>query len=131
MCAASGPSPTVPLQKEKTMSTIFVVDDRPPNRQYLVSLLGYFGHRTVEASDGKEALQLARADHPSLVITDLVMPVMDGHELALQMRSDPDLTEVPVIFYSATYNFRQAQHLAADVGAFGVLSKPSGPEEAL
>src|ERR1051326_7955112 len=113
------------------MALILVADDRPLNRQYLVSLLGYFGHQVVEAADGVEALKLAKADQPALVITDLVMPRMDGHELVVQMHSDRDLAKVPFIFYSATYSLRQASSVAAAVGAFGVLPKPSGPEEVL
>src|ERR1051326_4970234 len=93
------------------MALILVADDRPLNRQYLVSLLGYFGHQVVEAADGVEALKLAKADQPALVITDLVMPRMDGHELVVQMHSDRDLAKVPVIFYSATYSsWRSEEH---------------------
>jgi CheY-like chemotaxis protein len=62
------------------MATILVVDDRPDDRQLLVTLIGYYGHRMIEAIDGAEALQLARAEHPDLIISDILMPTMDGYE---------------------------------------------------
>ncbi|HTV55115.1 MAG TPA: PAS domain S-box protein [Terriglobia bacterium] len=110
------------------MATVLIADDRPLNRQYLVTLLGYFGHRLVEASNGEVALRLARAERPGLVISDMVMPVMDGPELVSRLQNDGELAKVPVILYSATYNLRQAEAMARQVGAFGVLPKPSEPE---
>ena len=80
------------------MATILIVDDRPVNRQYLVTLLEYCGHRTLEAADGAEALALARAEHPDLIITDIIMPTMDGAELVQALRADPALAATPVIF---------------------------------
>lgn len=110
------------------MATILIADDRPINRQYLVTLLGHFGHRLIEASDGEEALQLALAEHPQLVITDMVMPRLDGEELACRLRSEPSTADIPVMFYSAAYSLPQAEAVARNVGAFGVLPKPAEPQ---
>jgi len=77
-------------------ATILIVDDDAANRSVLVSLLGYLGHRVVEAADGREALALAQRERPSLVITDLLMPVMDGFDLARRLREDVALAAVPV-----------------------------------
>ena len=71
-----------------TMATVLVVDDHPANRNLVVTLLGYRGHIVLEAGDGAEALTIARARLPGLVITDLVMPVMDGYELVRELRKD-------------------------------------------
>ncbi|TMH87341.1 MAG: response regulator [Betaproteobacteria bacterium] len=71
------------------MAKILIVDDRPTNRQFLLTLLGYTGHRLLEAADGAEALDLARAERPDLVITDILMPTMDGYEFVQQLRADP------------------------------------------
>ena len=74
------------------MATILIVDDRPANRELLVTLLGYAGHRVLEAADGEAGLKIARAAHPDLIITDIVMPKMDGIELARRASElDPDL----------------------------------------
>src|SRR6185436_10761009 len=110
------------------MATILIVDDRPPNRQYLVTLLGYLGHRLLEAGNGAEALELARAEHPDLVITDILMPVMDGYEFASQLRESQDFDRVPVIFYTATYQAQEARALAKAAGVQYVLTKPAEPQ---
>lgn len=113
------------------MATILIVDDLASNRELLVTLLGYGGHRLVEAADGAEALAQARATHPDLVITDLLMPVMDGFELVRQMRGDPALAATPVVFYTAHYLERDARTLAAQCGVRQILAKPADPEEIL
>src|SRR5437879_1393101 len=113
------------------MATILIVDDRPTNRQFLLTLLGYDGHRLLEAANGAEALERARAEHPDLVITDILMPTMDGYEFVGHMKADPDLAPIPVIFYTATYSEPQARALADSCGVRIVLPKPCDPERIL
>ncbi|MHB8519851.1 MAG: PAS domain S-box protein [Limisphaerales bacterium] len=113
------------------MATILIVDDRAVNRQYLVELLGYCGHRTLEAADGAEALALARTELPDLIITDIVMPTMDGAEMVRALRADPALAATPVVFYSASYRETEARAVAAGCGVSLVLSKPADPEVVL
>ena len=55
------------------MATILIVDDRPSNRRFLTTLLGYSGHQLLEAGDGAEALESVRSRHPDLVITDILI----------------------------------------------------------
>ena len=93
-----------------------------------MTLFGYASHRCLEARDGAEALGLARSEQPDLIVTDLLMPTMDGHEFVRQLRSDPDLAPMKVIFYSATYTVPQARAMAASCGVATVLPKPSDPE---
>src|SRR5438045_1146124 len=83
------------------MATILIVDDRPTNRQFLLTLLGYSDHRLLEAANGADALERVRAERPDLVITDILMPTMDGYEFVRHLRADPDLAPMPVIFYTA------------------------------
>lgn len=109
------------------MATILVVDDRPINRQFLVTLLGYAGHRLLEAADGTQALDIARNERPDLVITDILMPRMDGYDLAQHLQADPALASTPLIFYTATYRLNEAHTLARLAGVTQVLSKPSKP----
>ena len=71
------------------MATILIVDDLSANRKFLVTLLRHQGHRLLEAADGREGLAAVHAEHPDLVITDVLMPVMDGYELVRQLRLDP------------------------------------------
>ncbi|BBA32572.1 hypothetical protein sS8_0607 [Methylocaldum marinum] len=111
------------------MAKILIVDDRPLNREFLVTLLGYGDHRLLEASDGAEALDVIRAERPDLVITDILMPVIDGYELVKRLRDDPALADTRVIFYTATYRAPEARTLAEACGVAAVLAKPSSPEE--
>src|SRR6266480_3265636 len=113
------------------MATVLIVDDRPTNRQFLLTLLGYGGHRLLEAANGAEALERVRAERPDLVITDILMPAMDGYELVAHLRADPDLAPIPVIFYTATYSEPQAKALADSCGVRIVLPKPCDPERIL
>src|SRR6059036_3797088 len=81
--------------------TILIVDDHPTNREFLITLLGHQRHRLLEASDGAEALALVRAERPELVITDILMPTMDGYEFVRQLREDVAIADTEIIFYSA------------------------------
>ena len=113
------------------MAKILIVDDRPTNRQFLLTLLGYTGHRLFEAADGAEAIDRVRVEHPDLVITDILMPTMDGYEFVQNLRADPDIPPTQVIFYTATYSSPEANLLAKACGVDTVLRKPSDPEEIL
>jgi signal transduction histidine kinase/DNA-binding response OmpR family regulator len=113
------------------MATVLIVDDLPANREFLVTLLGYRDHRLLEAADGLEALNLARAEHPDLIISDILMPTMDGYEFVQQLRREPAIAATPVIFSTADFLGREAAALAAKCGVSFVISKPCEPEEVL
>jgi len=113
------------------MAIILVVDDLAANRAVLVTLLGYQGHQLLEAANGREALDLARSARPDLVITDVLMPVMDGYELVRQLRLDPATRLIPVMFYTAHYGEHEARALALSSGVSHVLTKPVDPEDVL
>jgi len=113
------------------MATILLVDARSTDRQLLVTLLSSFGHRMLEASDGSEALELAKAELPDLVITDIVMPNMDGFTLARRLRGEPLLSGVPVIFQTVHYLEAEIRKLATASGIQHILGKPAEPQEIL
>ena len=113
------------------MATILIVDDLSANRKFLVTVLGHQGHRLLEAADGSEGLAVVRAEHPDLVITDVLMPVMDGYELVSQLRLDPATSGIPVVFYTAHYGEREARALALSSGVSDVLTKPAESAEVL
>ena len=96
-----------------------------------MTLLRGQGHRLLEASDGSEALSIVQAERPDLVITDVLMPVMDGYEFARQLRLDPASSRIPVLFYTAPYGEREARALARSNGVPYILTKPPQPEEVL
>ena len=113
------------------MAKILIVDDDATNRSLLVTLLGYRGHRTLEAGDGAEALALAKSWFPDLVVSDVLMPTMDGYEFVRLLREDPVIAAVPVMFYTAHYHQQQARVLGQACGVTQILVKPSEPEDIL
>ena len=113
------------------MATILVVDDLQANRKFLVTLLGHQGHRLIEAEDGRGGLDAIKSECPDLVITDVLMPVMDGYEFVKQLRLDPQTRGIPVVFYTAHYGEREARTLALASGVSDVLTKPSDSSEVL
>ena len=106
------------------MAKILIVDDNPSNRSLLVQFLGYLGHSLREAVDGAEALALVSSERPDLVITDILMPTMDGYELVRRLRSASELAHTPVIFWTAHFRERDARDLARECGVEYVLTKP-------
>lgn len=110
------------------MATILIVDDHALNRAFLMTLLGYGQHRLFEAADGVEGLKMAQQEKPDLVISDILMPNMDGHEFVMRMRTDLALADMPVIFYTAGYHEAEARVIARACGVSYVLAKPSEPE---
>jgi PAS domain S-box-containing protein len=120
-----------PFGDKLGMVTILVVDDLSANRALLVTLLRHQGHRLIEAGDGRQGLAAAQAEHPDLVITDVLMPVMDGYELVRQLRLDPATRGIPVVFYTAHYGEREARALALSSGVSYVLTKPAQSQEVL
>ena len=113
------------------MATILIADDNPINRRLLVTLLGHQGHRLLEAADGIAALELARADRPDLVVSDIVMPRLDGYELARRLRTHPDTQGTSVVFYTAATIEPRMQALAATCGVTRIFPKGSDPEALL
>jgi PAS domain S-box-containing protein len=113
------------------MATILVVDDLKANREVLVTLLRYKGHRLLEAENGRQGLTVVQAEQPDLVITDVLMPVMDGYEFVRQLRLDPATRATRVVFYTAHYGEREARALALSSGVADVLTKPVEPEAVL
>jgi PAS domain S-box-containing protein len=106
------------------VANILIVDDNPTNRSLLVTLLGYSGHSLREAADGGEALALVSSEHPDLVITDILMPTMDGYEFVRRLRSVREIAHTPVIFCTAHFREHDAKDLARECGVEYVLVKP-------
>ena len=110
------------------MTSVLVVDDRDVDRELLGTLLGQAGHLVLEAASGEEALVLAQAERPDLVITDILMPTMNGYELVRRLRSRSDTDAIPVIFCTANSVEGEVRKLAAACGVSDFIPKPYDPD---
>jgi chemosensory pili system protein ChpA (sensor histidine kinase/response regulator) len=105
---------------------ILCVDDDEDGRQACARCLVLDGYGVLEACDGEEALLLATTYLPQLVLLDLLLPKMDGWEVALRLRADPRTADVPILALSASvFPAHRARALA--VGCNGFLEKPAEP----
>ena len=107
---------------------LLIVDDNEENRYMLRSLLEGHGYSVIEARDGAEALEEASLNPPDAVVTDLLMPGMDGFALCRAWMADDRLWRKAFIVYTATYTESKDRKLLLDLGADAYLIKPSEPE---
>ena len=93
--------------------------------------LRFKGYPVITASNGQEALEIIAREHPALVITDILMPKLDGFSLVHRLRSNPKTTDIPIIFLSATYVTPEDKAFAISLGVVRFLEKPVDTEEFL
>jgi CheY-like chemotaxis protein len=110
---------------------ILVVEDIPNILQLLEVTLKFKGYPVVTASNGQEALERIEREHPALVITDILMPRLDGYALVQKLRTDPRTNAIPIIFLSATFVTPQDKAFALKLGVARFLEKPVDTEEFL
>jgi CheY-like chemotaxis protein len=110
---------------------ILVVEDVPNVLELLEVTLRFKGYPVITATNGQEALERVAADHPALVITDILMPKMDGYALAHRLRTNPQTRLTPLIFLSATYVTPEDKKFAISLGAVRFIEKPIDTEEFL
>lgn len=110
------------------MKRALIVDDHAANLYLLRALLQGHGFEVDEALDGGQALERARLNPPDLVISDLLMPVMDGYTLLRHWKADDRLRAIPFVVYTATYTDPGDEALALEMGADTFLVKPTEPQ---
>lgn len=108
---------------------ILIAEDIKSDRALLRLYLERHGEEVIEARDGQEGLELARTLKPDMIISDVLMPVMDGFNFLKAVREDPALEHIPFIFYSATYTEEREMELAYSLGACCYIVKGKDPEE--
>ncbi len=110
---------------------ILVVEDVPNVLELLEVTLRFKGYPVITARNGQEALEAIAREHPALIITDILMPKMDGYALAHNVRKDPRTRQIPIIFLSATYVTPEDKKFALSLGAVRFLEKPVDTEDFL
>lgn len=103
---------------------ILIADDNADTRYILDQVLTAAGHRVHVAENGKIALHLVRTLLPDLIISDILMPEMDGFQFCQEIRKDDALHDTPFVFYTATYTDAKDERLALDLGADRFIRKP-------
>lgn len=109
------------------MKKVLIVDDVAENRYILEKVLGGHQMEVMSAQNGQAALDKAYANPPDLIISDILMPVMDGYTLCKIWKSDDHLKNIPFIFYTATYTDPKDETFAKNLGADLFIIKPQEP----
>ena len=103
---------------------LLVVEDVPDILVLLVETLKFKGYNVVTATNGLEALEVIKKQRPALIITDILMPKMDGFSLVHQLRLEPSTRNIPVVFLSATYVAPEDKEFALTIGVTRFIEKP-------
>ena len=103
---------------------LLIVEDIPNILELLDLTLKYNGYQVMTARNGLEALEVLEDKHPALIITDILMPRMDGFTLIYRLRTDQKTRDIPVVFLSATYVSPEDKAFAVTLGATKFIEKP-------
>ena len=109
---------------ETQQGYLLVVEDIPDILTLLRATLEFKGYRVVTAREGNEALEAIKKERPALVITDILMPKMDGFSLVHHLRLNPETRDIPVVFLSATYVAPEDKTFALNLGVIRFIEKP-------
>ena len=116
---------------ENQKDTLLIVEDIPDILTLLKATLEFKGYHVLTARDGQEALEAIQKERPVVVVTDILMPRMDGFSLVHHLRLNPETRDIPVIFLSATYVAPEDKTFALSLGATRFIEKPVNFEEFL
>jgi len=109
---------------------ILVVDDQDDLRGVLRDLFTSSGYIVIEAADGATGIAMAKCDHPSIILMDIQMPVIDGYEATRQIKADPDLTSIPIVAVSS-FAMKGDEEKARAAGCDEYVTKPYSPIQLL
>ena len=116
---------------ETQQGYLLVVEDIPDILRLLDATLKFKGYRVVTASNGQEALEAIQRERPAIIITDILMPKMDGFSLVHRLRINPETRDIPVVFLTATYVAPEDKAFAMTIGVSRFIEKPVNFEQFL
>jgi len=108
---------------------VLVVDDSRSDRKLIRYNFEWHGCQVIEAANGRQGLELAAGEKPDLIISDCLMPIMDGFHLLYEIKRLTELKSIPFVFYSAVYTGSKETELALSLGARAFIVKPKDPDE--
>lgn len=114
--------------KEGSLKKILVVEDDQDNREMVIKVLKHNGYGAIEAVDGEEAVEKARAENPDLILLDLYIPKMDGYEVTRRLKGDQGLQHIPIIALTA-HAMKGNREEALAAGCDGYIAKPINVRE--
>ena len=109
--------------KKGSLPNILVVEDNQDNREMVVKVLKFNGYQVVEAVDGEEAIEKAKAEDPDLILLDIFLPKMDGYEATRRLKGDTSLRNIPIIALTA-HAMKGSMEQALAAGCDGYIPKP-------
>lgn len=109
------------------MPKILIVDDLPTEVQLMQNAISGLGHATVVATDGEQALEMAKREKPDLVLLDVVLPRMDGFQVCRKIKKDPQTANIPVVLVSSKTQ-ESDKFWGLKQGAVAYICKPFSPE---
>ena len=109
---------------------ILVVEDQEDNRRIIRDLLASAGYQTIEATDGETGVRLAETERPDLILMDIQLPVLDGHEATRRIKANPDLRPIPIIVVTS-YALSGDDVKAMAAGCDAYVAKPFSPRQLL
>ena len=110
---------------------LLIVEDVPDILRLLEETLKFKGYNAVTARNGQEALEMIQRERPALIITDIMMPKLDGFGLVHRLRINPETRDIPVIFLTATYVALEDKAFALNIGVTRFIEKPVNFEKFL
>ena len=113
---------------DRPTPTVLIVEDNLDNRTIYRTILEHYGYTVVEAGDGEAGVRLARERLPDVVLMDISIPIIDGHQATRILKADPATAAIPVIALTA-HAMAEDRILAAEAGCDAYLSKPAEPKQ--
>lgn len=110
------------------MKRVLAVDDEPHILKLIAFSLKAHGFDVLEASDGLSAIAVAQAEHPDLILLDVMMPALDGYEACRRIKADPATADIPIFMLTAKAQATE-QQTGLDAGARDYICKPFTPKD--